>query len=223
MLCDRFVAREVRDTDRQITVLLQKAAIRRSQGDPAAMLQELSKVESLLVDDPQVDRLLLLGVYQEKALAYLETGNDSDTRRYLSRAHAICDEIGYNKSRDQLRWIDAQLSARAGDEVKAERELRLSRAGLIEAGDRAIRRMVALDLATVCHRQGRFPEVLSLVISDVLPALEEVRQRPEARVALELLHRAVAAERISITVLRQAREALAEAHNDPKVRMRSTE
>ncbi len=202
------IAKQTGDSDREITVLLQRVEVRRHEAKPAEMLPDLSRLEKLVTANAEAAPSLLLGVYQEKALAFLETGDDGEARHYLGCARKLCDEIDHPASREQLRWTAGRLAARAGDLDEAERLLRQARAGFLELGDRVNAGLVALDLAILCHEQGRFLEVASLVAADAMPALEEVKLHREASVALEILRRAVAAEAISIAALRQARNAL---------------
>ena len=216
------IAQEIGDSHRQVTVLLQRAAIRRYQSRPAEMLPDLNRVEKLLAADPEADPFQVLCVYQEKSLAYLETDRDAEARHYLDSARKLCDEIDHPASREQLRWIAGRLAARAGDPEEAERLLRQARAGLLELGDVVTAGLVALDLAILCHEQGRFADVSSLVAGDALPAFEEVGYHREARAAHEVLRRAVAAGAISIAALRQARAALRKALGDPRFLLRST-
>ncbi|MCP4545764.1 MAG: hypothetical protein GY835_04765 [bacterium] len=79
---------------------------------------------------------------------------------------------------------------------------------------------MSLDAAILCHQQGRFPEVMALVTGDILPVLEEVPLRAEARAAMELLRESVAAGAVAITGLHKAQEALRDLQREPARRGR---
>lgn len=189
------IAHQIGDRQLQLQALLQRIALKGYQDRLVEMLTDLDKAELLLAAGFPTDRAHLLGVYQDKAWACLETGRNAEARRNLARAQELCDEAGHPTIREQLRWIGALLALSTGDPERAERLLRQSRAGFLKLGDRVRAGLSALELAIIYHQQGRFPDVALLVLADVLPALEDVRLHREARVALELLRQAVAEAR----------------------------
>ncbi|MCP4590957.1 MAG: hypothetical protein GY842_09440, partial [bacterium] len=83
-----------------------------------------------------------------------------------------------------------------------------------ETGDREAAALAALELAILCHQQGRFGEVVELVVNAVIPVLEELRLAGEVEDALKLLREAVAAEAVSLAVLRRAREVVRQIRRD---------
>ncbi len=215
-LLDRSIeiARELGDADLQATALLQRIAVNGYQDRPEATLPDLAEVQELLEAQANPDRLKLLWLLQNRILANLETGRPDEAKKVLAQAKALCEELDQTPSRHQLRWIEARLAQAGGDETSAELLFRQAFAGFDETGDREAAALAALELAILCHQQGRFGEVVELVVNAVIPVLEELRLAGEAEDALKLLREAVAAEAISLAVLRRAREVVRQIRRD---------
>ncbi len=208
------ISRALNDVKMQVNALLQRAVLMGYQDRYAEMLPDLSKAQELLETQLDPDRNLLLGVFQDSALAHLELGHESEARRYLFLAKGLCEELDQTISRHQLEWTEGRLAQRCGDALMAERLMIQARDGFIAQGDRVTAALAAVDVAIVCHEQGRFREVLNLVAGDAIPVLQEVLHA-EALAALKLLHEAVAAEEASVATLHKVREVLRGIQRDP--------
>ncbi len=215
------ISRAINDVRMQVNSLLQRVALRWHQDCALEMLPDLAEAQVLLETQLDHDPNQLLGVYQELALANFDLGNDSDASRYLAQAKKLCEEIDHPMSRHQLEWIEGRLGQKGGDAILAERLLRQARAGFLAMGDRVTAALAAVDVAIVCHEQGRFREVLNLVAGDAIPVLQEVLHA-EALAALKLLHEAVAAEEASLATLHKVREVLSGIQRDPTRVVRPT-
>ncbi len=203
------------DVEMRVNSLLQRIALNGYLDRPQEMFPDLDEVQALLETQTNPDRILILGIFQERTLANLETGNSAEAKKCLTSARALCKELDHPMTRHQLEWIEGRLAQDDGEVVMAERFYRQARVGFFELGDRITGALAAVDIAILCHQQGRFPEVMALITGDVLPVLEEVPLRDEAVAAIELLREAVAAEAIALASLHKAREALWQLHRDP--------
>ncbi|MCP4659528.1 MAG: helix-turn-helix domain-containing protein [bacterium] len=215
-LLDRslVIARELGDVELQANALLQRIAVNGYQDRPEAMLPDLAEVQELLETQANPDRFILLGLLQERTLANLEKGRTDEAKKVLSQAKALCEELRHTPSRHQLQGIEARLAQAEGDETSAELLFRQAFAGFAEIGDREAVALVALELAILCHQQGRFGEVVELVVNAVIPGLEELRLAGEVEDALKLLREAVAAEAVSLAALHRAREVVRQIRRD---------
>jgi AraC-like DNA-binding protein/tetratricopeptide (TPR) repeat protein len=202
------IAREIGNTRMQAERLLQRIELNRYQGRPLEMFPDLKEVRDLLASQAEPDRFLLQGVYQQWTLAYLETGQTAEAKTSLVQAKALNEELDHAPSRYQLAWIEGWIAITLCEEATAEKFLRRARIGFEGIAAKEAAALAALDLAVLCHGQGRFGEVTELVVCSVLPALAEMALADETRAATELLRSAVAAETISLAVLQKVRQAL---------------
>ncbi len=216
-LLDRSLelSRAIGDVPMQVNSLLQRSGLNRYQNRPHDTLRDLAEVQELLEAEAQPDPLQLLGVHQERALAYLDLGNVACARQALLEAKARTEVLDHGPCRHQLQWIEGRLAAREGEDAAAERLLRLARVGFEEIGDHESAALAGLDLGILCHEQGRLGELTELLSSAVIPVLRESRLADQAPAALKLLQEAVAGEAVSLVVLRKARHMLDRAYRDP--------
>ncbi len=216
-LLDRSLelSRAVGDVLMQVNSLLQRSGLNRYQNRPQDTLGDLAEVQKILEAEARPDPLQLLGVHQERSLAYLELGNVDGARQALLEAKARTEALDHVPCRHQLQWIEGRLASREGEDASAERLLRLARAGFEEIGDHESAALAGLDLGILCHEQGRLGELTELLASAVIPVLRESRLADQAPTALKLLQEAMAVEAVPLAVLRKVRHMLARAHRDP--------
>ncbi len=208
-------AERIDDVPWQIIARLQRAAVAVYEGRPGDAIPDLRAVAALLDNEEEPDHFQQLGVYQDLALAYVETGQIERAEPELCRAKALCEELDLTASRHQQQWIEGLIAKARERPHEAERLFREAKAGFGEIGDNYAVAMAALEIAILCHEQGRGAEVVALVSSEVIPVLESLALRREALGALTLLREAVADNQVALAVLEAAREALRTIRSDP--------
>lgn len=202
------LAERINDVSEQVNARLQRAAVGRYEGRPNAMIPDLRAVAGLLADQEEPDRLQMLGVFQELTLAYVETRQIQQAEAQLPQAKALCEELGHGPSAHQLEWIAGLIAKARKEPIEAERLFRQAKAGFNEIGDNVSGAIAALEIAMLCHAEGRSEEVLALMTTEVIPVLETVELHCEELGAVALLRKAAAEKNLSLAVLDGVRTAL---------------
>lgn len=201
-----LLSEELGDVQLRVTSLLQRAAALGHQGRPEQAIPDLHLTSCLAeqLGDPE------LAVFAQHDLtkAYVDTGDYGQAEHSLERAKELYRELDEALRRHQLRWIEGQLRLRQGDAAAAEQRWREAREGFLELGELDYAGEISLELAVLCHQQGRSAEVVDLVVSTVIPVFERLRVQREAVGALRLLREAVAAHQVTLALLDEARLCL---------------
>ncbi len=202
------VAEGIGDVTSQVNARLHRAAVAGYEGRPHAAIPDLRAATALLCSQEEQEPLQLLHVYQDLALAYVETGEIERAEAELIRAKVLCEQLDHTSSRHKLLWIEGLMAKARRNPRKAERYFRRAKAGFNETGDNYSTAMATLEIAILCQEQDRNAEVVALVTTDVIPVLETLDLRREALGALTLLRKAVAETEVTVTVLVATREGL---------------
>ncbi len=209
------VAEGTSDVNWQVYARIQRAALEGYAGRPSSMIPDLRAVAALLGEQEEPDRFQLMCLCQELTLAYLETHDIPRAESEFHRAKILCEELGHTANGYQLQWVEGLIAKARERPHQAESLFREAKAGFSEIGDNYSVAMAALEIAILCHEQGRAAEVMPLVTNEVIPVLESVALRREALAALTLLRQAVSENEVTGAVLETAREALRAIGRDP--------
>jgi tetratricopeptide (TPR) repeat protein len=164
----------------------------------------LSLEEALPLIDREADPRLWYCALEHQLFILTELGRLDEAAALLPAVRALVGENGTPIHQTQVRWVEARLAAGQGDLAAAEdlyHEVRRAFLGHQLAYSAAI---VTLELAELLLEQGRLEEVEIHAAS----TLEEFRrQRAESQYigALTLVEQAVARQRLTLKILRQAR------------------
>lgn len=191
------------------------------------VLRDMGATESAVVDfhlslnivDERKDHIIYLSALSGISLAYRLLGKLQEAKHELTKAMESCDAIRSTVSYYQIVWTFGLLEHELGNLANAEVSLNNALAGLSEAEEIGYSAVVLLDLALLYAEQGRPAKVLDMAVK-ALPMLESLKLREEALGALRLLHRAVESEGISLPILQNLRDLIAESQADLTPRAR---
>ncbi len=185
-----------------VPALILRASIFAYRAQPRAMIPDLREARKHLesCDDARLE----LTVCNNLAYGYAVTGEHEAAAELLPQVKVLCRESGSWLEWHQIQWVEGLLSQAQKDTAAAAQKFQEARAGFLELGEMDHAAVVALDEAILSAEQGRTKEVVELVTA-ALPAFEALRTQREAVAALRLLEKALAAEDLSLAVLREAR------------------
>ncbi|HXU47069.1 MAG TPA: hypothetical protein VN783_16185 [Thermoanaerobaculia bacterium] len=172
--------------------LIRRGLVLGCLGDPLAAVERIVAGHGFL--EPGRDPQLALAAVHALATCLAGAGLFPLAGAVLAGARPLYAAAAGPTERLKLRWLEARVEIGLGRERRAEQGLREVAAGFAERKLPYQAALAALDLAALQMRQGRVEEV-RLSIGDLLVFLRLVGARREAIASLEILERALAAER----------------------------
>ena len=203
------ISRKNFDCTVEIQSRIQRAAISVYEGNPQGAILDLETVHERIVksEEPE-NRRRLLDVVHNLVVTCAEAGYIQQGKAHLSEAEKLTEEHDYGPGRHKLSWYRGVLFFAEDAPIVAEKEFRKARAGFLNLRDPLLTALVTLDLAILCHEQGRHREAISLLKTDVLPVFKGLQLDCEELAAGRLLAQAVAERSVSIRILEDLRRFL---------------
>ncbi|MCP4546569.1 MAG: helix-turn-helix domain-containing protein [bacterium] len=192
--------------------LMVRAFIKRDAGDPGAAIEDFRKALSNINEKDQA--YLCLSAQTGIAFAYSLAGEYEEAENALTRAEALCTILGNILASHQVQWTAGLLAQAKGDLATAQQLVQQARSGLIKLGELGYTAVVSLDFAILYSEAGRATEAMEIAV-EALPMLEALKLSGEALATFELLRDAVAKKELTITLLKEVRESLAESQGVP--------
>ena len=184
--------------------LIVRGSIHAYSGDPEAGIRDLYKA---LADGAERESRLQLAIHQNLAWFHVLAEDHASAAELLPRVRRLWMDSGDARDWLQLRWVEGLVHRARGETIAAERCLFEVREGFLALEEVAHAAVAGLDLAILREEQGDNSDVITLT-SEAIPVFETLKFDREALAALRLLREAVAAERVTTDVLRQARACL---------------
>ncbi len=213
------IYRKIGDSRREGAALIRLAAIYSSQGDPGQAVELVNRGMALL--DREADRRQLV-IAQHNLVTYLaNAGRYLEAQAKLVQIRRLHQQSGEEINLIRFRWLEGRVAAGLGRSREAERAFMEAREGFIRHGLGYDAALVSLDLATVYARLNRTEEMKQLAL-EMLPIFHSRDVHREAVAALLVLHQAIAAERVNLTLVREVASFLEEARENPRRRFEIT-
>jgi tetratricopeptide (TPR) repeat protein len=213
-LLDRALAmcRSEQQTGR---VLLKKAKTFEGLGDYERSVAALRQAAPLLGEGCEPRLLLVLRFNLIVNLCHL--GRAAEAERLLPEVRELTQRLGHELDLVRLRWLEGRVAAGSGRREEAEALLLEVRDRFWRSGYAFDAALAAVEVAALLAEQGRAAEVKTLV-EESLPIFHDLGIHREARVALDVLHRAAVREKLTVVLSRRVLEYLYRSHQDPKLR-----
>jgi tetratricopeptide (TPR) repeat protein len=188
-----------------IRCLLQRTTVVGAGGDPLATIPDHHTAIALLddLDSPE----LKLKAYHGLATNLTLAERYEEAEEALGIAQSLCLENGYPLLRHQLELVAGKMAHGRGMLDRASKALEAARAGMIALDLPGYTALASLELALLRYHQERFEEAAALA-SEALPIFNGYKIDRETRTALEILRKAILANRLSEAVIVQVRDEL---------------
>jgi len=180
--------RRIGDRHGQGRMWLQEAGFLARLGEMAAAAGRLDR--ALAAIDVDAEPRLALVVFQN-LICYLDLqARHDEAWQRLAEARELARGLGRRLDLVRLRWLEGRIAEHRDQPRHAETCLSEARRAFVELGIGHDASLVALELAALFSRQGRYDEMRELV-EEMLPVFESLELRGEAQVALKIFFDAV--------------------------------
>lgn len=150
----------------------------------------------------------LFGWTHRLARMLYELGEIEEAALEVDRVEKYFDLIRDEGEESEHLRLVALIAHAQGDLERAERHYRQARVGFWEEDDIEKIALIGLDLAVLCKEQDRPDEALVFLETEVVPVLEPLDRKKESGHVLKRLEEEVAARSVSLSLLREARQAV---------------
>ncbi len=182
-------------------------------GKPLEALDHLQNALGIL--DPAEDSHLWLCATQNQLWVLTEIGRHHEALELLPDMQRLALEVAGSAEKLRMRWVEARLAV-GQDHIKEAEALYSSiQHDFLDAGLTYSAALVTLELARLLFDQGRLEEVKAQVVS-TLAEFQRQQVEPELIGALALLEEAALGQRLTLELLRQARQLIERQETRPR-------
>ncbi len=166
--------------------------------------------------NPATDPKLILSAVHNLVGFLADCGRFEEARRILRRARPAYLAEGDRLALIKMRWLEGRIAAGLGETATAEESFLEVQRDLEQAGLVYHVALVSMDLADLWLRAGRTAEVREIV-EEIVAIFRVRRITREALAALLLFREALAADRVSLALLRTVQGCIKRLEAQPAV------
>jgi tetratricopeptide (TPR) repeat protein len=218
-LLDRVVALARRINDRHLEgkALITKGLFESYAGQTAAAIASLRR--GLELADPVQEHRLVVAGHHNLIFYLLESDQVEEALACFAQSRPLYERFEDRMGRLRVRWLEGKIALATGRFEEAETILLEVRERLVDRELGFDVALASLDLVQLYTRQGRTSEVRRLA-EQMLPLFESRDVQREALVALAVLQRAAARERVTVGLVREVGDFLCRYRTESGLRFR---
>jgi transcriptional regulator with XRE-family HTH domain len=196
-------------------ILLSKARIHETLGDPEASTAALYEAAPLIDSDQKPQLALFLRFNLLVDLCHLKRFGEVEAK--LGEVRELAERLGEELDLTRVVWLEGRVAAGLGRLAQADADFQQVRRVFQQRGLAFDYALVSLELALILLHQGRTAEV-NTIAGEMLWIFRTQRVEREALAALQFFCDAARQETATVELTRQVVKFLYRAKHDPELR-----